>query len=185
MKPLRSLIVLFLAVLSLAACGDVREDLGLGRSSPDEFAVVDRAPLSMPPDFALRPPKPGEPRPQEVDMQQRASTTLFGSNINPAQAPQGADNESSAEKEVLASTGADKASPDIRMTVDREEAEKVVGNDHLVNDILLWRKAEKPAATVDAAAETARIKNAQSKNQPLNQGATPVIERDKSGWLGL
>jgi len=174
-----------LAVLALTACGDIREDLGLGRSSPDEFAVVDRAPLSMPPDFALRPPAPGAPRPQEVDMSQRANNILYGADANTPAPNQNSAAPSGAEKQLLATTGADKAAPDIRSTVDREAAEVVVGNDHLVEDLLWWRNKEKPAATVDAPAELARIKDAKAKNQPLNSGATPVIERDKTGWLGL
>ncbi len=32
---------------------------------PDEFAVESRAPLTIPPEFDLRPPQPGAPRPQE------------------------------------------------------------------------------------------------------------------------
>ena len=36
------------------------------RLGPDEFGVVSRAPLSQPPDFALRPPRTGEKRPNEV-----------------------------------------------------------------------------------------------------------------------
>jgi hypothetical protein len=200
MKRSVFLIAPALAVLALSACGDVREDLGLGRSAPDEFAVVDRAPLSMPPDFTLRPPQPGEQRPQEVDLTQKANNIVFGGNPNSTNAagtatptsmpnavanPQAVTASSGAEKELLTATSADKADPNIRTTVDREAAEKVVGTAHLVDDLLWWKKNEKPVATVDAAAEAARIKEAQAKGQPLNQSATPVIEKEKTGWLGL
>jgi len=54
----------FLAIAAtastLAACGGLKEDLGLSKKAPDEFAVVRNAPLSLPPDYNLRPPKPGE-----------------------------------------------------------------------------------------------------------------------------
>ena len=44
----------------LANCsGGVQESLGLKKKAPDEFAVVRNAPLSLPPNFSLRPPKPG------------------------------------------------------------------------------------------------------------------------------
>lgn len=44
----------------LAGCsGGVQESLGLKKKAPDEFAVVRNAPLSLPPNFSLRPPKPG------------------------------------------------------------------------------------------------------------------------------
>ncbi|MFS0738137.1 DUF3035 domain-containing protein [Sphingomonas sp. 1P06PA] len=49
-----------------------------GRSGPDEFQVARRAPLVIPPDFALTPPKPGAPRPQEADSSGQALQALFG-----------------------------------------------------------------------------------------------------------
>ena len=45
---------------------------------PDEFAVARQAPLVIPPDFSLVPPKPGAPRPQEADSSTQALQALFG-----------------------------------------------------------------------------------------------------------
>jgi hypothetical protein len=43
------------AITALSACGkNLQEDLGLVKKAPDEFAVVTRAPLSVPPDYTLR-----------------------------------------------------------------------------------------------------------------------------------
>ena len=57
----------------LAACGQkTREAIGLDRPPPDEFAVLTRAPLAIPPGFGLRPPQPGMPRPQEREARDRA-----------------------------------------------------------------------------------------------------------------
>src|SRR5690349_9546598 len=54
----RSSILIALSALALSACGgnSVKETLGLERSAPDEFRVVSRPPLSVPPQFSLRPP---------------------------------------------------------------------------------------------------------------------------------
>jgi hypothetical protein len=175
-------LALFSILLALAACGNVRDDLGLGRASPDEFAVVDRAPLSMPPDYTLRPPKPGAPRPQEVDLTQRANDIVFGGD---AGATEKSHDESGSEMALLNNAGVAKADPNIRTIVDREAAQKVVGDEHLVEDLLWWKKKGPDTPIVDAPAEAARIKDAQAKGQPLNQSATPVIERQKTGWLGL
>jgi hypothetical protein len=66
------------AVLSVAAasllagCTDVRRAIGLEQVAPDEFAVESRAPLTIPPEFDLRPPQPGAPRPQEKSANQQA-----------------------------------------------------------------------------------------------------------------
>ncbi|MDR3450094.1 MAG: DUF3035 domain-containing protein [Alphaproteobacteria bacterium] len=175
----RSLLILGASALALSACGEVREDLGLGRSPPDEFAVVERAPLSMPPDFSLRPPRPGAPRPQGVDPTQQASEALFNSP------PPSSGNQSSAEKALLSQAGAAGADPSIRETVDHEAAQKVVASPHLVERLMDWNGDAKPGVTVDPAAEAARLKKAEENKQPLNQGATPVIEKQDSGWLGL
>ncbi len=53
------------ASLLLAGCADMRRIVGMDRVGPDEFAVESRAPLTIPPEFELRPPQPGAPRPQE------------------------------------------------------------------------------------------------------------------------
>ena len=67
----------------LAGCQNTKEMLGLTKRSPDEFQVVSRAPLSMPPDYSLRPPTPGAPRPQEGTVQQQAENIVTGySNRN-------------------------------------------------------------------------------------------------------
>ena len=64
-----SLITLCLVALgpiALGGCGAL-ENLGGGKKvSPDEFKIVSHSPLTMPPNAELRPPRPGEPRPQEV-----------------------------------------------------------------------------------------------------------------------
>jgi len=45
--------------------------------TPDEFRVVTKAPLVVPPDFSLRPPAPGKPRPQELQPESAARTALL------------------------------------------------------------------------------------------------------------
>lgn len=44
-----------LAVLALSACAGVKDKMGLAKQSPDEFMVMSRAPLSLPPDYTERP----------------------------------------------------------------------------------------------------------------------------------
>src|SRR6201994_4723717 len=52
--------------LMLGGCSAF-ENLGGGKKvSPDEFKIVSHSPLTMPPNAELRPPRPGEPRPQET-----------------------------------------------------------------------------------------------------------------------
>ncbi|WP_448585518.1 DUF3035 domain-containing protein [Thermaurantiacus sp.] len=63
--------------LVLAGCSGGIAD----RERPDEFAVGRQAPLVIPPDFTLRPPAPGAPRPLATDSQQQALEALFGPGV--------------------------------------------------------------------------------------------------------
>ena len=63
------------AALLLSGCGTGG---GLNRERPDEFAVARNAPLVVPPDFALTPPRPGEASPTATDSRTQAIEALFG-----------------------------------------------------------------------------------------------------------
>jgi hypothetical protein len=60
----------------LGGCADFKQIVGLDQTMPDEFAVETRAPLTIPPDFDLRPPKPGVPRPQEASAASKARQVI-------------------------------------------------------------------------------------------------------------
>ena len=64
--------------LGLSACQSTKEALGMTKVTPDEFRVVSKAPLVVPPEFSLRPPAPGEPRPQELEPESQARQALLG-----------------------------------------------------------------------------------------------------------
>ncbi len=63
-------------ILLLPGCADFRQIVGLDRVGPDEFAVESRAPLTIPPEFNLRPPQPGAPRPQEATAADKAKKVI-------------------------------------------------------------------------------------------------------------
>jgi len=62
--------------LVLSGCTGFRQALGMDRVGPDEFAVESRAPLTIPPEFDLRPPQPGAPRPQEITSADKARRVI-------------------------------------------------------------------------------------------------------------
>jgi len=79
------------AALALSACGGGSGGV-LNRDRPDEFAVTRTAPLVIPPDYALNPPKPGAPRPLETDPQSEALRALFGDAAKAAPKSAGEEN---------------------------------------------------------------------------------------------
>ena len=70
----------------LAGCGGSKGGV-MGHAAPDEFAVQRRAPLVIPPDFALNPPRPGAPRPQEADSSTLAQRRRGGAHQPRRQRP--------------------------------------------------------------------------------------------------
>jgi hypothetical protein len=84
------------ATLLLAGCGGGGV---LNRDRPDEFAVARSQPLVIPPDFALTPPKAGDPTPQASDARTQALDALFG---GPAPRSRG-------EQTMLSAAGSDRA----------------------------------------------------------------------------
>ena len=86
---------------------------------------------------------------------------------------------------MLQQAGAAQAEPNIRKTIDQEGAAGVTDSRHLVDDLLWWRQKEDGGTVVDAAKEAERLKSVRGEGKAANSGATPVIEKRKSGWLGL
>lgn len=162
----------------VSGCSDAKRIIGLERHSPDEFAVVSRAPLSIPPDFTLRPPAPGTVRPQEGTTRERAREAVVGAGGRGGVVLT-ANGRSPGEMSLLVKAGADKADPDIRLTVDRETSALVSADRSLADRIVFWRDPEPPGSVVDAAKEAQRIRDDQSAGKPVTGGETPVIERGK------
>lgn len=73
-----AVLTLTASLLALGACSSVRTGVGLDRITPDEFLTVSTAPLTVPPEYGLRPPAPGQPRPQELAPESAARQILLG-----------------------------------------------------------------------------------------------------------
>ncbi len=174
-----SVVVLGCCAVVLGACGDsVRQSLGFGRTTPDEFAVVRRAPLSMPPTLELPPPRPGAPRPQEASAREQAAGTLFGqADRLVADQNGGTGAAASGEGALLAAAGANEAMPGIRGVVDRETRALVVADEQLTDALLFWRERSEPYSVVDAEKEAERLQRNRAEGRPVDAGQTPIINR--------
>ena len=178
--------------LGLAGCQSTKEMLGLTKRSPDEFQVVSRAPLSMPPDFSLRPPTPGAPRPQEGTVQEQAQGIVTGHatdrNLQPDQIPSVGEGEqttaeSAGESAFLQSAGMSGVDPNIRKLVDQETAADEESSKSVLDDLIFWRQPEPYGTVVDPQAEQKRLQQNQALGQPVDTGNTPIIERKQKGLL--
>lgn len=153
------LLVALLAAVSVSACSNAKETLGLTRSAPDEFAVVKRAPLEMPPDYGLRPPKPGAPRPQEQAMEEQAREAVFGGDQGARKAA-----PANGEAALLQEAGAYETDPNIRGVVDKE-ANVVDNSKKPVVQRLLGLK--RPGSEEDEGVLNPKKEAARLKGEPL------------------
>lgn len=168
-------LALVLPVLLLAACSSDRtlaDRLGLGRNVPDEFQVVERAPLTLPPEFGLRPPAPGAPRPQEGTTSQQAQQALLGAPLAAADATPGQD-------ALLARAGADAADPNIR-TVIVEERAGLTGVDEdrfwFILDFQRRAFSRADGSELDARAEAQRLAEAGINVRSSRIGGQPIVQ---------
>lgn len=174
--PLAALVALPLA---LAGCGGLKETLGLNKKPPDEFTVVSRAPLSLPPDAMLRPPRPGEQRPQEAAADKKAKQAVFG--LDQQQIALGPPGASSGELALLRRAGAEDAKGDIRRKVDEETSSLLQTDSTFVDKILFWKDPKEPrAVVVNAPAEAERLRNNSAIGAPATQGQTPTVDTGKT-----
>lgn len=179
-RLLRPAAVLAVAGLALSACSDARRAIGLERVSPDEFTVVSRAPLTLPPDMrSLPPPQPGAVRPQEGSTANQAAGTVFGkpaAGKKPAGAPPAA-GASSGQQALLSQAGAKGADSDIRRKVNQETGALIVADKSWVDSLLFWRGPRESATMVNPTKESQRLREAAAEGKPLTDGETPTIGR--------
>lgn len=178
------LIGLALLALALTGCSDARRAIGLDRNPPDEFAVVSRAPLTLPPDMRLAPPRPGAMRPQEATPTQLAASSVFGgASRGGAPNKAGAAKAPTSQGEVALLGKAGQAEPGIRNRVDQETTALIVADKRWIDALLFWQKQEAPYQIVDPQKESQRLREAQAQGKPVNDGVVPVIERKRKAPL--
>ncbi len=172
-------VLLASAAISLGACDKTREQFDFSKKAPDEFAVVRRAPLEMPPDFkTIQAPRPGAQRPQEKATDALARQAILGETAAPDEPT--STSTSTGESVLLQKTGAANASPAIRATVDRETEEIAKEQSPGIDKIKKWvgQDVEPPAKLVDPVAEVNRIKQNRAQGKPITTGKTPTIDEE-------
>jgi hypothetical protein len=169
--------VSLLAALSLTGCSEARRALGYDKSAPDEFTVMARAPLAQPPDFTLRPPVPGAPRPQEGTMRDQAKGLLVGgkgaATTVVATTP--------GERVLLAKAGANQVDSSIRRQVDEETTGLLEAGDTFSDQLMFW-KSKPVGEPLDAGAEAVRLKSNAQTGKPAADGQ-PRFYRGREEWF--
>jgi hypothetical protein len=176
---------LLASALVMGGCSGISESLGSVRTAPDEFNVVTRAPLSLPPDLEVLPdPQPGLARPQELQPTEQAQIALFGSPL-----PQGSftDGEllltAQATTHALAQSEQLIIDPDIRGVVDDEHL-YILNDSTWIEDINpVTERGDPTEVLIDVNKERERLQNNAALGLPANAGdfeGVIVVEEEKA-----
>ncbi len=191
------------SLLVLSACGanTVKDTLGLERAPPDEFRVVSRPPLSVPPQFSLRPPSNSDASPNQLSADKKAQGLLSGKGdangsltpdtaVMPVTTTASSGKHSAkaiartdgADEQFLKNAGADHADPKVRdslveekFVIQEQKEEKSWYN--------FWDGDDKKEPIVDSRKEADRIKKNEDEGKPVTNGATPDVKSDSTGIL--
>jgi hypothetical protein len=187
-KTLIPVTLLALGALSMGGCSAF-ENLGGGKKvSPDEFKIVSHSPLTMPPNAELRPPRPGEPRPQEVTPSEQAREALAPQTAGRSQRgaapnPNAPPNPGGASEQALvAKAGQGGIDPNIRSRVNTDTRTINDSDKSFVDSLIFWQDTPPSGVVIDPAKEQQRLRDAQAAGQAPT-GATPTITRRKRGLL--
>lgn len=178
------------AALGVTGCGLVT------RPVPDEFTVVTKAPLVVPPDYGLRPPAPGAPSVQNLAPAAQAQAALSpaapaarpatpgaptvggvgllgAAPAAPAAAPV-AGARTAGEQALLTRAKAVNPDPNIRAVIDLEVARTADRDNTFIRRLLFWQHDKE--ATINPGAEAARLRTAD--NAPKVVVAPPTAKRE-------
>jgi hypothetical protein len=179
----RLLLASVLAAPLLAACGgDAARTFGFTREPPDEFQVQTRAPLSVPPEFALRPPRPGAPRPQELAARDAAQGLLVARTVTGTVPVEPRAGISAGEAALLAAAGPTPP-PDLRRQIETDSTLLAERDRTLTDRLLFWRRPETAGIALDPEGEARRLREAAALGRDVTEGDTPIIQRRRRGLL--
>lgn len=172
-------------VLAATGCSGTQDALGLGKRQPDEFAVYTRAPLSLPPDYALRPPEPGSSRPSAVMPRDEARQAVIGGPAGSFARDGGAatTDSSAGTYAMLERSGALAAEPDIRQLVNAETSILAEEDQSLTERLMFWSSPTAYGTVVEPVEEANRIRENQALGRTITAGNTPTIERKQKALL--
>jgi hypothetical protein len=173
-----------MAMGSLSGCAGAKRAFGMEKVAPDEFTVVTKPPLVLPPDYSLRPPRPGAPSPSDIEPVGNAETALFGREG----LSENAQGYTSGEVGLLETTGGSGVNPNIRKVLNAETASLIEKDASIADKILFWQEpSEEKAEVIDAAKEAERLKNGKTVDKtdgkPAEIAKKPEGKPKKKGWF--
>jgi len=156
--------------LITSGCSSTSRALGLQKSAPNEFNILTKAPLVVPPEYNLRPPAVGAASTENNYSQRVAREALLG-DVDPAEPSRG-------EVALMARAGVNRANPEIRLEIDGANSVERKSNG-FSDRIMFWRDgqiidADGNPAPLDAEQEARRM---ESVNSATGGGTVEITRR--------
>ncbi|HEY9079247.1 DUF3035 domain-containing protein [Magnetovibrio sp.] len=178
MKHIKLIALGVVAAVALTGCDGARKALTQTKAAPDEFSVYTRAPLTLPPDYGLRPPSEAEAEARKDDNPQDIAKRVMLSGRETQAAPIQASTPGTTA--LLARAGAQNAEPDIRQIVNRETSVFAEEDQNFMESLMF---EPDPGHVVEPKQELQRIQENQALGKPVNDGETPVVEKKSKAPL--
>jgi len=152
MKKILTLSAMAVLGFSVSGCTTTSKALGLTKAAPNEFNILTKAPLIVPPEYNLRPPRVGESSAENNYSQEAARKALIG-DVDAAEPSRG-------ELVLMAKAGAAQANPEIRLAIDGENSveRKTSG---FSDRVLFWNNGSNlnaDGSPIDPEVEARRLK---------------------------
>ena len=162
MRQLLKWAVMAGSIAVLAGCSDFNKAIGKQKSAPDEFEVVVRPPLSLPPQFAARP--------SDDTVSQTAASTS-SANAQASSLLKSRNNEASGYNQIF---NLDAIEDDIRTKVDEETAG--IQTERRLPLQVIFGGVPNVGPVLNQMQEDARIRRNKLQNKPITDGKTPAID---------
>ncbi|MBV9992328.1 MAG: DUF3035 domain-containing protein [Alphaproteobacteria bacterium] len=183
--------VLGVCALSLMGCDSLRRAAGINKEGPDEFAIVTKQPLIIPPEYALKPPRDGAAPTNQVAPTDAAQSALFDTDPVAA-AKQIPGDYSESEKLLLAQAGVNRIDPSIRQEIAADGRAMEAADDSFTKKVLFWQDEKVPGSPVNAESEDRRLSAQKASGQKGSKDSATIQEqkddkdsddKESHGWL--
>ncbi len=174
MARVRLVLLAVAGAAALSGCQSLRQAVGAEKIAPDEFRVVTKAPLVVPPDFNLRPPRPGEPRPNELRPDLQARAAVFGVQTGAGASP--------GERVLVAQAGAVQVDPRIRNLVDEEGGDIARKPRSFADRVMFFRSSADRGDPLAGLSEADRLRAETAVKDATGGGQVTIQKSEPTGF---
>jgi hypothetical protein len=184
-KLVKSIFLMAFLPLVVGCSSGAKDTLGLRRTAPDEFKVISNPPLSLPPEFSLRPPSEGVDKAAVAAANEKEVKGILEKK-SPAKAIAKAETpkQTKGEGAFLSSAGTGDADSQIKEILNKETSENKKEEKGFFSKLASFKDdKDAKAEVVNASGEKDRIAKNKEEGKPVTEGETPTATPAKKGLL--